>query len=66
MTQQTSRSSAQETDTRFLLGFESTNLSVERSDKDKDTDENVDADRVGTGRPVGSEQSDQFTRSARY
>ena len=25
--------------------------------KDKDADENVDADRVGTGRPVGSEQS---------
>ena len=56
-TEQTSRSSAQEIDTRFLLGCESTNVSVERSDKDKDADEDVDADRVRTGRPVGSEQS---------
>ena len=32
-------------------------MSVERSDKDKDADENVDADQVRTGRPVGSEQS---------
>ena len=41
----------------------STNVSVERSDKDKDADENVDADRVRTGRPVGSEQSiDLFTQ----
>ena len=38
-------------------------MSVERSDKDKDGDENVDADRVRTGRPVGSEQSiDLFTQ----
>ena len=57
MTEQTSRSSAQEIDTRFSLGCESTNLSVERSNKDKDADENVDADRVRTVRPVGSEQS---------
>ena len=36
---------------------------VERSDKDKDADENVDADPVRTGRPVGSEQSvDLFTQ----
>ena len=62
MTEQTSRSSAQEIDTRFFLGCESTNLSVERLDKDKDTDENVDADRVRTGRPVGCEQSDLFTQ----
>ena len=27
-------------------------VSVERSDQDKDADENVDADRVRTGRPV--------------
>ena len=52
-TELTSRSSAQEIDTRFSLRYESTNLSVERLDKDKDTDENVDADRVRTGRPVG-------------
>ena len=32
-------------------------MSVERSDKDKDAGENVDADRVRTVRPVGSEQS---------
>ena len=44
-TEQTSRSSAQEIDTRFSLGCESTNLSVERLDKDKDTDKDVDADR---------------------
>ena len=55
-TGQTSRSSAQEIDTRFSLDCEITTLSVERSDKDKDTDENVDADRVRTGRPVESEQ----------
>ena len=62
MTKQTSRSSAQEIDKRFLLGCESTNLSVERSDKDKDADENVDADRVRTGRPVGCEHSGLFTQ----
>ena len=60
MTEQTSRSSAQEID---LLGCESTNLSVEHADKDKDADENVDADRVRTERPVESEQStDLFTQ----
>ena len=65
-TEQTSRSSAQEIDTRFLLRCESTNLSVERLDKDKDADEDVDADRVRTVRPVGSEQSiDLFTSFAR-
>ena len=38
-------------------------MSVERSDEDKDADENVDADRVRTERPVGSEQSiDLFTQ----
>ena len=59
-TEQTSRSSAQEIDTRFSFDCESTNLSVERSDKDKDTDEDVDADRVRTGRPVGGHQSPQL------
>ena len=62
MTEQTSRSSAQEIDTRFLLGCESTNLSVERLNEDKDTDKNVDADRVRTGRPVGYEHSELFTQ----
>ena len=47
-TGQTSRSSAQEVDTRFSLDCENTNLSVELLDKDKDTDEDVDADRVRT------------------
>ena len=62
-TEPTSRSNVQEIDQRFLLGCESTNVSVERSDKDKDADENVDTDRVRTGRPVESEQSiDLFTQ----
>ena len=52
MTEQTSRSSAQEIDKRFLLGCESTNLFVERLEKDNDTDKDVDADRDRTGRPV--------------
>ena len=74
-TEQPSSSSAQEINKRFLLGCESTNertgrpvyscvpVSVERLDKDKDADENVDADQVRTGRPVKSEQSiDLFTQ----
>ena len=48
-TEQTSRSSAQEIDTRFSLDCENTNLFVERSEKDKDTDKDVDADRDRTG-----------------
>ena len=63
-TEQTSSSSAQEIDKRFLLGCESTNegtgrlvkncvpVSVERSGQDKDADENVDADQVRTVGPV--------------
>ena len=38
VTEQTSRSSAQEIDTRFSLDCENTNLFVERLVKDKDTD----------------------------
>ena len=52
MTEPTSRSSAQEIDTRFSLDCKNTNLFVERLEKDKDTDKNVDADRDRTGRPV--------------
>ena len=52
MTEQTSRSSAQEIDTRFSLDCKNTNLFVERLEKDKDTDKDVDADRDRTGRPV--------------
>ena len=62
MTEQTLSSSAQEIDTRFILGCESTDLFVERLDQDKDTDENVDADRVRTERPVGCEESELFTQ----
>ena len=51
-TEPPSRSSAQEIDKRFLQGCESTNVSVERSDKDKDADENVDADQISTVRSV--------------
>ena len=52
VTEQTSRSSAQEIDTRFSLDCKNTNLFVERLEKDKDTDKNVDADRDRTVRPV--------------
>ena len=52
MTEQTSRSSAQEIDTRFSRDCKNTNLFVERLEKDKDTDKNVDADNDRTVRPV--------------
>ena len=52
MTEQTSRSSAQEIDTRFSRDCKNTNLFVERLEKDKDTDKNVDADHDRTVRPV--------------
>ena len=55
-TEPPSRSSVQEIDARFLLGCESTNVFVERSDEGKDTDKHVDADRDGTERPVVSGQ----------
>ena len=45
VTEQTSRSSAQEIDTRFSLDCENTNLFVERLEKNKDTNKDVDADR---------------------
>ena len=56
VTEQTSRSSAQEIDTLFSLDCENTNLFVERLEKDKDTDKDVDADRDRTERPVVSGQ----------
>ena len=56
VTEQTSRSSAQEIDTRFSLDCKNTNLFVERLEKDKDTDKDVDADRDRTGRLVVSGQ----------
>ena len=58
MTEQTSRSSAQEIDTRFSLDCENTNLSFERVDKDKDADENVDAGQTSTKRPVAGSSKD--------
>ena len=58
VTEQTSRSSPQEIDTRFSLDCENTNLSFERVDKDKDADENVDADQTSTGRPVAGSSKD--------
>ena len=62
MTEQTSRSSAQEIDTRFSLDCKNTNLFVERSEKDKDTDKDVHADRDRTGRPVGGHWSPQLKK----
>ena len=52
VTEQTSRSSAQEIDTRFSCDCKNTNLFVERLDKDRETDKNVDADHDRTERPV--------------
>ena len=52
VTEQTSRSSAQEIDTRLSLDCENTNLFVELLEKDKDTDKDEDADRDRTARPV--------------
>ena len=57
LAEQPSRSSAQEIDNRVLRGCESTDVSFERSDRDKDADENVDADQTSTERPVESGQS---------
>ena len=51
-TEPTSRSSAQEIDTCFSRDCKNTNLFVERLEKDKDTDKNVDADHDRTERPV--------------
>ena len=67
--EQPSGSLGQEIDKGVLFGCESTNVrtgrlvnscvpvSVERLDQDKDADENVDADQMGTGRLVRSGQS---------
>ena len=37
-------------------------VSVERVDKDKDADENVDADQTSTGRPVSGQSIDLFAQ----
>ena len=44
MTEQTSRSSAEEIDTRFSRDCKNAHLFVERLEKDKDTDKKLDAD----------------------
>ena len=51
-TEPPSRSSVQEIDKRFLLGCESTNVSVERSDKDKDADETWTQIELELGDPL--------------
>ena len=61
VTEQQSLSSAQEIDTRFSLDCKNTNLFVERLEKDKDTDKDVDAHRDRTERPV---VIGQLTRSS--
>ena len=70
--EQPSGSFTQEIEKGVLFGCESTNVStvrpvescvrvsVERLDKDKDADENVDADQISTVRPVKSGQSIGF------
>ena len=60
VTEQTSRSSVQEINTRFSLDCENTYLFVGRLEKDKDTHKDADADRDGTGRPVGGHWSSQL------
>ena len=60
VTEQTSRSSAQEIDTRFSLECENTHLFVELVDKDEDADGNVDADQTRTGRPVSGQSFTQL------
>ena len=60
--EQTSRSSAQEIDTRFSRDCENTNLFVERLEKDKDTDKDVDADSVRTLIPVYEQPPGLFTQ----
>ena len=69
MSEQPSGSITQEIDKGVLFDCEITNertgrlvnicvpVSVERSDQDKDADENVDADQIRTRRHVESEQS---------
>ena len=67
----------QEIEKDVCFGCESTNVStgrhvkscvsvsVERVDKDKDADENADADQISTGRPVEREQSIGLFTNAR-
>ena len=72
--EQTSGSLTQEIEKDVLFGCESTNVStrrpvkscvpvsVERLNKDKDADENVDAEQISTVRPVSGQSIDLFTQ----
>ena len=51
------RSAVRTRRTRNSLSNSCVPVSVERLDRDKDADENVDADQIRTERPVESEQS---------
>ena len=74
MAEQPSGSRAQDIDKRVLLDRESTNVrtrrpvkscvpvSVERVEKVKDADENIDADQTSTGRPVSGQPTGLFTQ----
>ena len=65
VTEQTSRSSAQEIDTRFSLDCWNTYLFVERLDKDKDTDKDVVADRDSNGENRCEWTTNWFVHTAR-
>ena len=65
VTEQTSRSSAQEIDTRFSRDCKNTNLFVERLEKDKDTDKNADADRDRTVRTRCDWTTNRFVHTVR-
>ena len=77
LAEQQSGSLAQEIEKDVLFGCESTNVStgrlvkscvpvsVERLDKDKDADENVDADQISTRRPVEEWTIHLFVHTAR-
>ena len=66
VTEQTSRSSAQEIDTRSSRDCKNTNLFVERLEKDKDTDKNVDADHIERGDPLVGSLGEQVVRDFRF
>ena len=65
VTEQTSLSSGQEIDKRFSRDCKNTNLFVERLEKDKHTDKDVDADQDRTGRPVGDWTTNRFVHTVR-
>ena len=62
LAEQPSGSSVQEIDKRVSRGCESTDVSFERSDRDTDADENVDAEQTSTERPVSGQSIGLFTQ----